>query len=152
MLWSKWNPKSVRRKVISIISKKVFCCCGVFYGYKGRKNKRCRTLRPDVDLRQYFTDTAIRDNIFAIVCPLLTERDITRILCSSKSAFNCNVSFEEARLNLDLLSGKSMRECKKYIAGVSNEMLDQFEPWYFGVAFAFCFKYCTGMPYMQNFR
>ena len=25
-------------------------------------------------------------------------------------------------------------------------MLKQFEPWYFGVAFAFCFKYCTGMP------
>ena len=44
-----------------------------------------------------------------------------------------------------------MRECKKYIAGVSNEMLDQFEPWYFGVAFAFCFKYCTGMPDMQIF-
>ena len=30
-------------------------------------------------------------------------------------------------------------------------MLDQFEPWYFGVAFAFCFKYCTGMPDMQTF-
>ena len=25
-------------------------------------------------------------------------------------------------------------------------MLDQFQPWYFGVAFAFVFKYCTGMP------
>ena len=25
-------------------------------------------------------------------------------------------------------------------------MIDQFEPWYFGVAFAFCFKFCTGMP------
>ncbi|CAK0877809.1 unnamed protein product [Prorocentrum cordatum] len=27
-----------------------------------------------------------------------------------------------------------------------NVMMDQFEPWYFGVAFAFLFKYCTGMP------
>ena len=44
-----------------------------------------------------------------------------------------------------------MKESKKYIAGVSNEMLDQFEPLYFGVAFAFCFKYCTGMPDMQTF-
>ena len=25
-------------------------------------------------------------------------------------------------------------------------MIDQFQPWYFGVAFAFLFKYCTGMP------
>ena len=24
-------------------------------------------------------------------------------------------------------------------------MINQFQPWYFGVAFAFCFKYCTGM-------
>ena len=51
-----------------------------------------------------------------------------------------------------LLSGKSMKDCRKYIAGVSNQMLDQFEPWYFGVAFAFCFKYCTGMPDMQTFE
>ena len=27
-------------------------------------------------------------------------------------------------------------------------MVRQFEPWYFGVAFAFLFKYCTGMPDM----
>ena len=30
-------------------------------------------------------------------------------------------------------------------------MLDQFKPWYFGVAFAFVFKYCTGMPDMPAF-
>ena len=30
-------------------------------------------------------------------------------------------------------------------------MMDQFEPWYFGVAFAFCFKYCTGMPDLRLF-
>eukprot|EP00959_Pyramimonas_sp_CCMP1952_P197146 4122876-Pyramimonas_sp.AAC.1 len=32
-----------------------------------------------------------------------------------------------------------------------NTMMDQFEPWYFGVAFAFIFKYCTGMPDMPAF-
>eukprot|EP00959_Pyramimonas_sp_CCMP1952_P223071 4663617-Pyramimonas_sp.AAC.2 len=32
-----------------------------------------------------------------------------------------------------------------------NTMMDQFEPWYFGVAFAFIFKYCTGMPDMPEF-
>ena len=29
-------------------------------------------------------------------------------------------------------------------------MVEQFEPWYFGVAFAFLFKYCTGMPDMPE--
>ena len=29
-------------------------------------------------------------------------------------------------------------------------MVDQFEPWYSGVAFAFIFKYCTGMPDMPE--
>ena len=30
-------------------------------------------------------------------------------------------------------------------------MIDQFQPWYFGIAFAFLFKYCTGMPDMPAF-
>ena len=29
-------------------------------------------------------------------------------------------------------------------------MLDQFEPWYFGVAYEFLLKYCTGMPDMPD--
>ena len=32
-----------------------------------------------------------------------------------------------------------------------NSMIDQFQPWYFGVAFAFLFKFCTGMPDMPAF-
>ncbi len=32
-----------------------------------------------------------------------------------------------------------------------NSMIDQFQPWYFGVAFAFCFKYCVGMPDLPAF-
>ena len=27
-----------------------------------------------------------------------------------------------------------------------SRVLDQFEPWYFGVAFAYLFKCCTGLP------
>ena len=40
-----------------------------------------------------------------------------------------NVSLEDARLNMDLVSGKSLKECKQYVAGISNEMMIQFEPW-----------------------
>ena len=36
----------------------------------------------------------------------------------------------------------------KYVLTSGSAMLDQFEPWYFGVAYAFLFKYCTGMPDM----
>ena len=32
-----------------------------------------------------------------------------------------------------------------------NKMIDQFEPWYFGVAFAFVFSYCIGMPDVYHF-
>ena len=31
-----------------------------------------------------------------------------------------------------------------------RSMGNQFEPWYFGVAFAFCFNYCIGMPDMAH--
>ena len=62
---------------------------------------------------------------------------ISEVVCTSKSSFDCNVSEEEARLNLDLFAGKALKDCKKYVAGLSSEMMDQFEPWYFGVAFAF---------------
>ena len=37
------------------------------------------------------------------------------------------------------------------MTSIANDMLDQFQPWYFGVAFAFCFKYCTGMPDLVMF-
>ena len=38
-----------------------------------------------------------------------------------------------------------------YMAATGNVMIDQFQPWYFGIAFAFLFKYCTGMPDMYDF-
>ena len=31
-----------------------------------------------------------------------------------------------------------------------NIMVDQFQPMYFGIAFVFCFKYCTGCPDVAN--
>ena len=90
-----------------------------------------------IDIRQYFTETAIRDNIMAYaMMQYLTDADFGCVVCTSKSSFDCNVSEEEARLNLDLFAGKALKDCKKYVAGLSSEMMDQFEPWYFGVAFA----------------
>ena len=39
----------------------------------------------------------------------------------------------------------------KYVAATGNELVSQFNSWYFGVAFAFLFKFCTGMPDMPEF-
>ena len=39
-----------------------------------------------------------------------------------------------------------------YIVTIGSAMLDQFVPWYFGVAFAFLFKYCAGMPNMPDWN
>ena len=39
---------------------------------------------------------------------------------------------------------------QQFIISSGCGMMNQFEPWYFGVAFAFCFKFCTGMPDMPN--
>lgn len=33
-----------------------------------------------------------------------------------------------------------------------NAMVDQFKPWYYGVAFSFMFSYCTGMPDVPAFQ
>ena len=43
------------------------------------------------------------------------------------------------------------RKVQRVACATGNAMIDQFEPWYFGVAFAFLFKYCTGMPDMPAF-
>ena len=43
------------------------------------------------------------------------------------------------------------RGTERFFVTTGNAMVDQFEPWYFGVAFAFIFKYCTGMPDMPAF-
>jgi hypothetical protein len=40
---------------------------------------------------------------------------------------------------------------ERLCATTGNQLVDQFEPWYFGVAFAFVFKYCLGMLDMPAF-
>ena len=39
----------------------------------------------------------------------------------------------------------------KYVAATGNELVSQFNSWYFGVAFAFLFKFCTAMPDMPKY-
>ena len=39
----------------------------------------------------------------------------------------------------------------RFAVGTGRTMANQYESWYFGVAFAFCFKFCTGMPDAPSF-
>jgi len=43
------------------------------------------------------------------------------------------------------------RRIVPYVMATGNNMIDQFNSWYFGIAFAFVFKYFTGMPDMLQF-
>ena len=54
-----------------------------------------------INIRQYFTETAIRDNIMAYaMMQYLSDDDLDAnlrcVVCTSKSSFDCNVSEEEA--------------------------------------------------------
>lgn len=46
---------------------------------------------------------------------------------------------------LRVLCAGADAQSRHIVIGMGKAMVDQYEPWYFGVAFAFC-KYCTGMP------
>ena len=88
-------------------------------------DKRRKVTKEVVNIRQYFTKVAIRENIMAyVMMQYLSDKELVRVVCSSKAAFDCNVSVEEASLNLDLLSGKTLKECTKYVAGISSELMD----------------------------
>ena len=52
-----------------------------------------------------------------------------------------------------LLAAADSSEQRMQTLGVitGNKMIDQFQPWYFGVAFAFVFSYCIGMPDVYHF-
>ena len=46
--------------------------------------------------------------------------------------------------------GGSPGNADKFKVVTGNVLLDQFVPWYFGIAFAFLFKYCIGMPDLEK--
>ena len=78
------------------------------------RHKCCRGVKEDVDISPYFTQAAIRDNIMAhAMKQYLAEEEFLCVVCSSKAAFDCNVSVEGASLHLDLLSGEELKDCKQ---------------------------------------
>jgi len=56
------------------------------------------------------------------------------------------------RLNWKQKLPNSAHEPKKVCISTGSTMVDQFKPWYYGVAFAFVFSFCTGMPDFAAFQ
>ena len=57
---------------------------------------------------------------------------------------------QSARDMLRSLRGTSDAQMHRFVLASGSRMENQFVPWYFGVAFAFLFKFCTGMPDMPE--
>eukprot|EP00973_Karenia_brevis_P093444 12417331-Karenia_brevis.AAC.1 len=90
-----------------------------------------------ISIQEFFTSSARTDNILGVCSEFLSLVEQARVSMCAKTTFDCNVS--------------NVGKWQRYVVSTGNVILDQFEPWYFGVAFAFVFKYCTGMPDMPDF-
>ena len=85
----------------------------------------------------------------------LQKPDLQGFWCTSMSAGSCfafdAASKEHRRSIQQQLRGicqENTSAMRRFVMSSGTEMQDQFRPWYFGVAFAFLFKFCTGMPDM----
>ena len=93
----------------------------------------------------------------ALCTPFLSKRDLRNFHCASVASGSC-LSFEDgdtqtesaARARLEHFGDAGSARLHRFIMSTGNAMENQFEPWYFGVAFAFAFKFCTGMPDMPS--
>ena len=48
--------------------------------------------------------------------------------------------------------GPAPKKMAKIAVSTGDSMMNQFQPWYYGVAFGFMFSYCTGMPDYVEFQ
>ena len=89
---------------------------------------------------------------------MLSGNDLRNLVWTSPIAGDCVVArevstnFYSSSLREYLLGFFKGRETgsARFVMSAGSAMQPQFKPWYFGVAFAFLFKYCTGMPDMPE--
>ena len=100
---------------------------------------------------ELFTNAAIRDYMLHMAADFLTPVELARMKCTRPSVFEVNVDYDGARQNLCYITTPAeSHHWARYVVKTGNVIMNQFEPWYFGVAFAFCFKFCAGMPDMPD--
>jgi hypothetical protein len=99
-----------------------------------------------------------QDSILQLSVMMLSRSDLHSFICTSENAGHCKSGLEapadhSRALRGHLLQGLSDRcasRSESFVMTSGSAMQPQFKPWYFGVAFAFLFKYCTGMPDMPE--
>jgi hypothetical protein len=86
---------------------------------------------------------------------MLSKADLQHFVCTYANADDC-INFLDApadhswKLRGDLRDLPCEAHNVRFAMTAGSDMQPQFKPWYFGVAFAFLFKYCTGMPDMPE--
>ena len=88
-------------------------------------------------ISNYCTKAVARDNIFTVACAHLSGNDNTAPVLTLKTNWDCNVNAQDARLNCVILYDGAVEKWKRCIVTIDSTMMEQFTPWYFGVAFAF---------------
>ena len=84
------------------------------------------------------------------------KKDLLSFLCTSHVAGHIFQRNKTPAKYSKVLKEKLLQQnaqlfgLRRIIVATGSEMQNQFVPWYFGVAFAFIFKYCTGMPDMPE--
>ena len=96
-------------------------------------------------------------SILELSAGFMDARSLRVCLCTSTSAGHwcmtggeSTADAESARQRLRNLQVASDAHMHRFIVASGSRMEKQFVPWYFGVAFAFLFKFCTGMPDMPE--
>lgn len=51
---------------------------------------------------------------------------------------------------LNTKTGQHDDRMQRLVVSTGSQMIDQFQPWYFAIAFAFCFRSCIACPDLEN--
>jgi hypothetical protein len=106
----------------------------------------------DARVASYSVEDARFTAIVVVVSTFLSDED-RRSIYAANTMLSHNLrepldKWMRQRMLQTLRSMSSTGDVRSHriAIGTGSTMLNQYEPWYFGVAFAFCFKFCTGMP------
>ena len=108
------------------------------------------------DVQVRFAAAAWRDHVVALATNFLGDLENGRIQYACTGIRRvAELGENTQRYNLVLMDGAGrgtwMEKMRlRLVVSPGTEMMSQFVPWFFGVAFPFCFKFGTGMPDMPE--
>ena len=88
----------------------------------------------------------------AVVCERSTDDGVDVVAQRAAAYQDIGALLERTEKGSAKYQASSAKKPARVAVSAGNAMLDQFKPWYYGVAFAFMFSYCTGMPDYPAFQ